>query len=403
MPAAYDPRDPDIIADPYPALRALQDEDPAHWSEALGGWVLTRYADVRRALVDKRLSADRMRPYFAHQARAGRPGLPHLERYLTPWAVFNDPPLHTRLRGVMACAFNRRLPAMRPRVERLVAELLDDLEGRGQADVIAAFAYPLPASAIMVMLGAPREEIGEVRLWSDELATFVGSAMMSADKPERADEGIGRMADYFERLIAERRRRPREDMLSDLMAADAQGRRLADDELVAAAILMLFAGHETTTNLIGNGLYELIRHPRQMRAMRDAPGLAACAVAEVLRYQGPTAAMTRILGADMEMHGAAMRRGERVFAMIHAANRDPRQFAEPGRFDVRRRPNPAITFGAGIHFCLGAPLARLEGEIALPALLARFADFELLDDKPAWSDSLVLRGLRRLEVRLTPA
>ena len=403
MPPAYDPRDPGIIADPYPALRALQDDDPAHWSDALGGWVLTRYADVRRALVDKRFSADRMRPYFAHQAAARRAELPHLARYLTLWAVFNDPPLHTRLRGVMGRAFNRRLESMRPEVERLVSDLLDDLRERGEADVIAAFAYPLPASVIMVMLGAPRDEIEAVRWWSDELATFVGSAMMSGDKPRRAEAGIERMAGYFQHLIAQRRRRPRDDMLSELMAADEDGRRLTDDELVAAAILMLFAGHETTANLIGNGLYELIRHPRQMRALRDAPALAPSAVAEVLRYQGPTAAMTRIAGTDMALHDAAVKRGERVFAMIHAANRDPRHFADPERFDVTRHPNPAIAFGAGIHFCLGAPLARLEGEIALPALLARFADFEPIDRTPDWSDSLVLRGLRSLRVRLTPA
>ncbi len=403
MPPAYDPRNPDIIADPYPALRALQDNDPAHWSEALGGRVLTRYADVRHALTDKHFSADRMRPYFAHQPPTARAEVSHLERYLTPWSVFNDPPLHTKLRGIMGRAFNRRFESMPPEIERLVSGLLDDLQEREQADVIAAFAYPLPASVILVMLGTPLDEIEELREWSDELATFVGSGMMSGNKPRRAEIGIKHMADYFKRLIAERRNRARDDMLSDLMEADEDGRKLSDDELVAAAILMLFAGHETTTNLIGNGLYELIRHPEQMQTLRDAPELAASAVEEVLRYQGPSGAMTRIVVADTEMHGATLKRGERVFAMIHAANRDPRRFAEPERFDVARHPNPAITFGAGIHFCLGAPLARLEGELALPALLERFTDFELIDEAPEWSDSLVLRGLRRLNLRLTPA
>ena len=403
MSVEYNPRDPAVIADPYPVFRTLQENDPAHWSESLGGWVLTRYADVRHALTDKRFSADRLRPYFQHQAPDIRAETRNLERYLTPWSVFNDPPLHTKLRAIMNRGFALRFEAMRPKIEQLVERMLGNLEGKDEADIIADFAYPLPASVIMVMLGTSLDEIDEVREWSDEIAVFVGSGLLSGDKARRAEAGITAMSDYFRRMIDERRRAPSEDMLSDLMQPGESGERLTEEELIAAAILVLFAGHETTTNLIGNGLLELIHHPDQMAALRDDVSLAETAVEEVLRYQGPSGAMTRVVAVDTTLHGAELARGDRVFAMVNAANRDPRRFADPERFDVTRHPNPAITFGAGIHFCLGAPLARLEGEIALPVLLREFASFELLDETEDWSDSLVLRGLTTLNVSLTRA
>ena len=399
----YNPRDPAVIADPYPALRALQDNDPAHWSESLGGWVLTRYADVRHALTDQRFSADRLRPYFDHQSAAARAEIGNLERYLTPWSVFNDPPLHTKLRAVMNRGFTHRFAAMRPQIERLVAQMLCNLDDKETSDIIADFAYPLPASVIMVMLGVPLEEIDDVRLWSEDIAVFVGSGLLSSDKARRAEAGITAMSDYFKVMIDARRTAPAEDMLSDLMQPTEAGEQLSEEELIAAAILVLFAGHETTTNLIGNGLLELIGHPDQMAVLRENDALAETAIEEILRYQGPSGAMTRVVAADTTLHDARLKQRDRVFAMVHAANRDPRRFAEPERFNLARRPNPAITFGAGIHFCLGAPLARLEGEIALPALLRKFARFDLLDDVPDWSESLVLRGLRTLRVALTPA
>ena len=403
MSVDYNPRDPAVIADPYPALRALQDQDPVHWSESLGGWVLTRYADVRHALTDKKFSADRLRPYFDHQTPAARAETGNLERYLTPWSVFNDPPLHTKLRAVMNRGFTQRFATMRPKIEHLVGQMLRNLDDKDASDIIADFAYPLPASVIMVMLGAPLDEIDDVRQWSDDIAVFVGSGLVSSDKARRAEAGITAMSAYFRVMIEARRKAPSEDMLSDLMQPTEAGEQLNEEELIAAAILVLFAGHETTTNLIGNGLLELIRHPDQMSVFRDNGGLAETAVEEILRYQGPSGAMTRVVAEDTVLHDAELKHGDRVFAMVNAANRDPRRFAEPERFDVARRPNPAITFGAGIHFCLGAPLARLEGEIAFPALLQKFARFELLDDAPDWSESLVLRGLRTLNVALTPA
>ena len=400
MSVDYNPRDSGVIANPYPIFRELQDSDPAHWSETLGGWVLTRYADVRLALTDKRFSADRLRPYFAHQPANARAEIGNLERYLTPWSVFNDPPTHTRLRAVMNRGFSLRFAAMRPRIEELVDRLLTRLQNRTDADIIADFAYPFPASVIMVMLGVPLDEIDAVREWSDELAIFVGSGLLSADKARRADAGIAALSDYFQRMIDKRRQESTEDMLSDLMQPGDNGERLTEDELIAAAILVLFAGHETTTNLIGNGLLELINHPDQLVLLRSQPALAETAIEEVLRYQGPSGAMTRVMAETMTMHGATLNKGDRVFAMVNAANRDARRFSEPERFDLARDPNPSITFGAGIHFCLGAPLARLEGEIALPALLRRFSSFELVDDVPDWNDSLVLRGLRTLNVKL---
>ena len=197
MSVEYNPRDPAVIADPYPVFRTLQENDPAHWSESLGGWVLTRYADVRHALTDKRFSADRLRPYFQHQAPDIRAETRNLERYLTPWSVFNDPPLHTKLRAIMNRGFALRFEAMRPKIEQLVERMLGNLEGKDEADIIADFAYPLPASVIMVMLGTSLDEIDEVREWSDEIAVFVGSGLLSGDKARRAEAGITAMSGLF--------------------------------------------------------------------------------------------------------------------------------------------------------------------------------------------------------------
>jgi cytochrome P450 len=348
----------------------------------------------------RRFSSDRMRPFFEHLDPARRGTVAHLERYVTPWAVFKDPPVHTRVRTILNRTFIPRVEAMAPRIRTIVADLLAAAERRADIDVIADFAYPLPAAVIMTMMGTPLADIASMRVWSDALAEFIGSGLLAPDKYARADAATAAMADYFATMIAERRRTPRDDLLSDLIQPGDDGTRLEDDELVATAILMLFAGHETTTNLIANGLSELLRHPTELASLRAEPELAPSAVEEVLRYQGPTAAMTRIVRDDLELNGVRLRAGDRVYAMINAANRDPARFPDPDRFDIRRRSNPVLTFGAGIHLCVGAPLARLEAQIALPALLARFPALRALEPERDWHVSVVLRGLRRFRVAI---
>jgi cytochrome P450 len=253
----------------------------------------------------------------------------------------------------------------------------------------------------MAMLGVPLADLDRFKLWSDDLALFVGSAQITAEKYARAERAAVEMGGYFRALAAERRREPREDLLSELVAAEAEGQQLSEDELVASAILLLFAGHETTTNLLGTGLLHLLRHPEALARLKADPALAESAVEEMLRYDGPIAAMTRVAAAPLTLGGRQIARGDRVFAMLNAANRDPGIFAEPERFDIARAPNRQIGFGYGIHFCLGAPLARLEGRIAFPRLLARLDDVALEDGPLVWSDSLVLRGLKSLPIRFS--
>ncbi|MGE5203922.1 MAG: cytochrome P450 [Acidobacteriota bacterium] len=401
-PVDYDPRRPEHIADPFPIFARLRAEDPVHWSAILGGWVLTRYRDVRQVLNDPRFSADRITPFRDHLAPDARAGVAELLKTLGLWAVFNDPPAHTRRRGLLNKAFtSRAVAALQPMIERIVDHLIARVVARGEMDLIADFAYPLPASVIAGMIGVPIEDLDRFKTWSDEIAAFVGSALATPDKRERGERGVREMSAYFRAMVADHRKTPREDILSGLIAATDAGAMLSEDELVASCILLLFAGHETTTNLIGNGMLALLRHPGALAALRRDPSLAAAGVEEMLRYDGPTQAMTRIALEDVSLDegGPTLRRGDRIFALLNAANRDPVVFADPDHFDVTRDDSRHLSFGFGIHFCLGAPLARLEGRIGVAALVQRLPELTLALDRPEWTDSLVLRGVKALPVR----
>lgn len=407
MTVLFDARDAAVIADPYPALARLRDADPVHWSDRLGGWMLTRHDDIRRSLRDSRLSSDRMRPFFAHMPAATRDGLADLNSHMALWAVFNDPPDHTRLRGLMNRAFtSSAVAALRPRVVGIVHGLVDGLLARPEADFIETFAYPLPATVIAVLLGVPLADVELLKRWSDDLGSFVLTSRLSPDKYARANAAIREMNAYFGDLVEERRRRPADDVASGLAAAAERGDFSGRDELVAACVLLLFAGHETTTHLLGNGLLALLRHPDQLQALRAARNDADVvnnAVEEMLRWDGPSLAQVRVVAEDYPLGDRVMRAGDRVFQMLAAANRDPAAFVAPDRFDIARADaGRHLTFGFGIHFCLGAPLARLEAQVAFPILLERLGDIALAAP-PDWSDSIVVRGLNRLDIRYTPA
>jgi cytochrome P450 len=398
----YRPNDPDLLRDPFPLYARMRDEDPAHWSPLLKAWVLTRYDDVKRVCLDTAgMSSDRLRPYFATLPSAEAARVGQLMRYLTLWMVFRDPPEHTRLRRLAAKVFNvRSMHALRAEVEAITAWLLDSLRGRGEFDFIAEFAGPLPALVIMHMLGVPRDELSRLKRLSDEMALFIGSARDTPDKYARAEAATAEMAALFRSLIRVRRKTAARDLLTELIAVEDERDRLSDDELVATCVLLLFAGHETTTHHIANGLRALLGFPAELQRLRAQPGLAAAAVEELLRFDGPIGAQVRIVQEPQTLHGAELKRGERVFLLMNAANRDPRAYEDPDRLDLQRHGVPHLTFGFGAHLCLGFPLARLEGQIALPAVLGRWKAIELATPDLEWIDSMVLRGMKAMPVRV---
>jgi len=397
----YRPDDPAFLVDPFPLFRRLQDEDPCHWSPRLKAWVLTRYEDVRRVCLDREMSSDRLRPFFAALPPPEAQRIADIVRYLSLWMVFRDPPEHTRLRRLTSKVFHvKSMHAMRPRIEALIGMLLDKLGARTEFDFIGEFAGPLPALVIMDMLGVPADELARVKHLSDDMALFIGSSRMSADKYDIAEAATREMAAYFRDLIAARRGQPRPDLLSELVHLEDEGDRLSEDELVATCILLLFAGHETTTNHIANGLHGLMRYPQQRDKLLADPTLAPAAVEELLRHDGPNGAQVRIVQEPQLLHGRSLKPGERVFILLNAANRDPRAYADPDRIDIGRDGPPHLAFGFGTHICLGFPLARLEGQIALPAVLARWPGLELADARLEWLNSMVFRGMKSMPVRV---
>jgi cytochrome P450 len=397
----FRPEDPAFLAEPFPLYRRMRDDDPAHWSPRLKAWVLTRYDDVKAVCLDERMSSDRLRPFFASLPGTEAQRIAEIIRYLSLWMVFRDPPDHTRLRRLVGKVLNvRSMHAMRARVTELAGWLLDRVGGRKELDFIAAFAGPLPALVIMDMLGVAREELARVKRMSDDMALFIGSSRTSPEKYGVAEAATREMAEFFRYLIAARRAAPGEDLLSALIAVRDGDDRLGEDELLATCILLLFAGHETTTNHIANAMLALIRFPGEMRLLRERPDLAPAAVEELLRYDGPSGAQVRIVAREHEIHGKTLRPGDRVFLMLNAANRDPRAYPDPDRLDLRRNGVPHLTFGFGTHICLGFPLARLEGQISLPAVLRKWRSIEAATDKLEWINSMVFRGMRSLPVRV---
>ena len=398
----YDPSDPETIRNPYPALLALQRDDPVHRHPRLKAWILTRWDDVRRALNAPEMSVDRIRPFYAGLPPAERSVLEEIVRYLSLWLVFRDPPEHTRLRRLMGRAFTlTAVEGLRPGVEEIAERLLDGLPTDRETDFTAEFAMPLPAYVIMDLLGVPRERMPAMKAWSDEMQLFIGSAQGAPDKYARAAHGAREMAGLFRELIEDRRRAPREDLISKLIAARDEDDALSEDELIAACMLVLFGGHETTTNLLSTGFLKFLRHPEQAERLRAEPALAPLAVEECLRLDGPSGAMARLVAEDHEVRGRRLAAGDRVFAMLNAANQDPEAFDRPGEFDVARKPNRHVTFGYGTHFCMGAMLARLEGEVAFTRLVERFPNARLAG-RPDWHATLIMRGTTRLPVRLAP-
>ena len=390
----FNPMDPAFVEDPYPTYHVLRSQDPVHRSP-LGFWVLTRYADVIATLRDPRLIKEPIAAFVAARFGMAVPpglGLSMLDR---------DPPDHTRLRGLVSKAFTpKALESLRPHIQEIVDGLLDQVQSRGEMDLIEEFAYPLPVVVICEMLGVPVRDHERFKQWGLDVARGLDAIMLPPDSEvgKRSVTGRRALAEYFHELIAERRAAPREDMLSALIAAEEAGDKLDEDELLATCILLLVAGHETTVNLIGNGTLALLRHPDQLRRLREEPALIGSAIEELLRYDGPVQRTARIPSADVTIGGRTIPKGEMVMPFLGAADRDPAQFPDPDRLDITRTDNRHIAFGMGIHFCLGAPLARMEGQIAINTLLRRLPKLALAAQRPEHRQSLTLRGLVSLPV-----
>jgi pimeloyl-[acyl-carrier protein] synthase len=385
----FNPFLPEFHANPYPFYHRLRAADPVHRTP-MGLWVLTRYDDVVSVLRDLRFGREGFDQILTNVYGEGARSM-----------LFRDPPDHTRLRGLVSQAFTPRvIERMRSHIQEIVDRLLERVQTANAMDVIADLAYPLPVTVICEMLGVPTESHSEIRQWSADIARSVDAIGMPMDEEvvKRGRAAQQALLDYFRGLILERRQSPRDDLLSLLIAAEDQGDKLTEGELLITCNLLFVAGHETTVNLIGNGLLALLNHPAELAKLRADPTLLAGAVEELLRYDSPVQRTGRITNTDVELDGRKIPKGSFVVTAIGAANRDPAHFPDPDRLDITRRDNRHVAFGFGIHFCLGAPLARLEGQIAIGTLLRRMPGLRLATSTLEWRESSTLRGLKRLPV-----
>jgi cytochrome P450 len=402
--AAYDPFDRRLRTDPHPLLRQLRERDPAHRSRLFGGFVFTRYDDVYSILTDRRFSADESNnPGFEKMLeRSRRLGILDPNEEIPPSMLRSDPPVHTRLRKLVSKAFTpRSIRKLQPRIESIVHEHLDAVEVRGELELIRDLAYPLPVIVIAEMLGVPAEDREQFKHWSDEVVLALGFVenVEDARRSRRAGRALNA---YLEDIANQRRRDPADDLISGLLLAEEQGDTLSMPEILSICQLILIAGHETTTKLIGNGMLALLENRDQFELLKSDLGLVESAVEEILRFGGPVQMTSRIATQDIELGGVTVRKGQNALAVVVAANRDPARFPDPDRFWIERPTDPPhIAFGQGVHFCLGANLARMETQAALRALVTRFPDMRLTDQPLEWGDNLILRGLKKLPISLT--
>jgi len=397
--AEFNPFAPGMLAHPHDMYRALREQDPIHRSEMMEAWILTRYDDIDAVLTDSRFSADRSRARtrFAQMMADQQEQFGPLGR--TQTMLTSDPPEHTRLRRLVSKAFTpRAVENLRPRIQDIVEYLLAEAGKRGEFDVVHDLAYPLPVIVIAEMLGVPPEDRHRFKEWSDTVVATLGGPFTPPEVMQAGSRAVEELAEYFSHIIAERRADPKEDLISGLIAAEEGGQVLAEDEIFATCILLLVAGNETTTNLIGSSMLALFRSPDQMERLQNDPSLISSATEELLRYAGPVQGTGRVPKEDVEIAGHTFHEGEMVFTLVAAGNRDPAHYENPERLDVARNPTDHLAFGDGIHFCLGAPLARAEAQISIGTLLQRFPRLRLLDDEPEWGGTFIIRGVKRLNV-----
>ncbi|HZP26113.1 MAG TPA: cytochrome P450 [Dehalococcoidia bacterium] len=390
----YNPFDLRFRSNPYPLYAEMRQHEPVQWNAFLQLWVLTRYEHVEWLLNDPRFSADRrtaanpfVQAMVARQEEFGALGR-------APTMLGLDPPAHTRLRRLVSKAFTpRRVEELKPRIVDIVQDLLSQA---GQTfDIVRDLAWPLPVIVIAEMLGVPSADRDSFKRWSDDVAAALGAPFTPPDVLEQSKVSVAEMSDYFRQIIRERRGAPQDDLISALLAAEEQRQSLTEEEMLSTCMLLLVAGNETTTNLIGNGVLALLRHPEQMQRLRGQPELIGPAVEEMLRYDSPVQATSRVAAQDIDLDGHQLKAGQVVIGIIGSANRDSAVFPEAAALDIARQPNRHLAFGDGIHFCLGAALARAEAQIAIGQLLVDRRGLSLIEE-PEWTNSFVLRGPRSL-------
>lgn len=395
----------DVLENPYPLYRMLREGDPVHWEPTLKGWIVTRHDDVYGALRDPgRFSSDRIDELVTSRVpREARPLVAPFTELAAQWLWMQDPPEHTRLRSLMNHGFTpRSVSGLRPKVQDIVDRLLDEASGSDRMDLITDFAYPLPAYILADIYGLPREDAGLLKYWSDQMKVFIGGSPDLAGTAGPAVKALDDMMRYFAAAVAERRTSPREDLITRLVQAQEEGKFLAEEELCSNLVLVLGASYVTTMDMIGNGVLALLRQREQWELLREQPDLMRHAVDEILRYDGPVQLTHRLATTDMQLRFREIAKGDIVYLIRGAANRDPDRFTDPDRLDITRTDTGHVAFGAGIHYCIGAALARIEGEAALRTLIERYPHLDLdPDHPPKWrGDSLQFRGLATLPVVL---
>jgi cytochrome P450 len=390
----------EMLANPYPIYHAMRSTDPVYWEPVLNGWACSSYADVARCLSNPDLSVERVR-LMPGWVQSGTYDLELLLQTFESMMLFADGQRHQRLRGLVSKAFTpRAVERMQAHIQEIVDRYLDDVVGHRTMDVIADLANPLPTTVIAEMLGVPADDRAAFKQWSDAFALAFANMQTSDEDNEQILASLAEMTAYFQPLVGKLREHPRDDLLSGFALAELDGDRLTTHELFANVILLLVAGHETTTNLIGNGTWALLQNPEQLHALRRDPSLMQTAIEELLRFDGPVQFTARLATKDVSLGGHTIQKGQIAILILGAANRDPAEFSDPDTLDIRRQHNRHLAFGHGPHFCLGAVLARMEGQAAFSSLLRRFPDLRLADEPPRYRRNFNLRGLESLVVAI---
>ena len=395
--------DSDFITNPYTTYTQLRTAGPLLWADKFrtGAWLVTRYADVLSGLHDSRLSSQRSHTLTAALPAEVQGEFSTFNRIFSKWMLFMDAPEHSRLRKLLNKEFTpNMIQRMRPRIQQVVDALLDQATAKPEMEFMTDFANPLPVRVIAEMLGIPGEDQRDFQTWSDDLANFFGLSSATVDTARRAQNSLINLTEYFRDLLPERREHKGDDLVSLLLRVEEEGEVLTGEELLAQCTLLLVAGHETTRNLLGNGMLALLHNPAQLEKLKQNPSLINSAVREFSRYDSPVQFAGRAAAEDFAWHGREIRKGQTVILLLGSANHDPEKFSTPEQLEISRDEGMPLSFGHGTHFCIGAALAQTEAEIAFTRLLERTSNLKLLDDVPAWRPNHGFRGLNKLPISL---